>query len=94
MIHEAVHAWQESTVRDNLDKFLAGFSVDPRSEQWQAIYSHGLERQAIDKTKIAHDRGTINLSRTFLDTAKSYRDQNLGGPDFPVDLPLYGLIIR
>ena len=93
MIHEAVHAWQESIVRNQLSTFLAAFSMDPRSLQWTALYHNGMERQAIEITKKVHDVGTIDLSQIYLRDTERYRAESAGGLDSPVEIPVYGLII-
>jgi RHS repeat-associated protein len=95
MIHEAVHAWQESIVRDNLGLFMQAFSLDPRtSEQWNLLYANGKERQAWNTTLQVNKIGTINLSELFLREADQTKKMYAGGPDFPVDIPIYGTIIR
>ncbi len=96
MIHEAVHAWQESIVRDNLGLFMQAFSLDPRtSKQWNLLYNNGKERQAWNITLQVNKIGTINLSKLFVDEATQTKNTlYAGGPDFPVDIPIYGMIIR
>ncbi len=85
MIHEAVHAWQESGARDHI--IVPGLEGDPSSASWFNIHRNGIERQAVDYILNADQEGRINVSNIFLRFIRKYRRQHGGGEDFPYPLP-------
>ncbi len=91
MIHEAVHAWQESVARSHI--LIPGMDGDPSSLSWWEKYQNGAERQAVDIALNADSTGRIVISSKFRSALERYRrrfDGFLGlfqGPDFPYPLP-------
>ena len=85
MIHEAVHAWQESVAQNYV--VIPGLEGDPSSISWFYEYSNGIERQAVDYSLEANSTGRIDASISFLVFSVFYKLDNLGGKDFPYELP-------
>ena len=85
MIHEAVHAWQESVAR--IFVVAPGVAGDPSSLTWDALYTNGKERQGVDYALDANNKGRIHLSQKFRKDLERYKNTHKGGPDFPYPLP-------
>ena len=85
MLHEAVHAWQESVARDHLVN--PGQAGDPSSYSWFIDYGNGMERQAIDYVLAANNNGRIAMSSRLKWEFNWYRFNNSGGPRFPFTVP-------
>ena len=79
MIHEAVHAWQESVA-------LVQVGEKVTTSAWISEYKDGLERQAYDmERKLNGVRTQLSLNR--LKRIEAYRGQHTRGPDSPFSLP-------
>ena len=93
MIHEAVHAWQESVASSYV--VAPGQPNDPSSYSWLEEYRGGIERQGIDIALDANATGRIHISSELRNLLRDYRKRYDGwfgtdfsqSPDFPYPLP-------
>jgi hypothetical protein len=85
MIHEAVHAWQESAARDHI--IFPGVSGDPSSISWFYKYRNSMEVQAADYTLDANKLGRINMSNKLTLYFNIYKYLHVSIYSFPYTIP-------